>query len=139
MTTSSMVALAAGMASVLYAPVATVLLTRDRAIKSIIAWSTIVGAVISVLTALQIHCMVVGGCRSAAWLYALTIAAAAVLYMYVVTRSLLSARRAREASGGDESAAFGRDAVGARVPPQVVAHPVYGMVQSVRESRKAES
>jgi hypothetical protein len=102
-----------------------------RTLSSFVLFSVIAGILVAVLTALQIQCMIVGGCHVAAWSFSLIAFAATIFYMYVITRiSLGWATALNKSSAANRS--MGND-VNNNVSPQLAANPLYGIVMSVRE------
>lgn len=124
---ASKLAFISGLVSVLYAPVAAMVVLwfsksnsriKKQKFRDIVAWSTIIGVVLSILTALQIQCMTSGGCIFAARMYAFTVLVACMVYVYVLTKSLLHQEKHPE------------------LPPQVSSHPVYGVIQMLHQESK---
>jgi ABC-type transport system involved in cytochrome c biogenesis permease subunit len=144
LSTPSRIALAAGVISILFAPIASLLISAfskrdehaekvDRIVawlKSVVAWSTIAGIVIAVLSATQIQCMLDGGCRFAAWTQALILLVMCLIYVGVTFKVILSLQQEDNKDMDSATSTLGSNPL----PAHVASNPLYSLITTTQQS-----
>jgi TRAP-type C4-dicarboxylate transport system permease small subunit len=112
----SLIVLSAGLASAVYGPLLSHSFeTQDNtATGGFVFWSTFAGIAVAGLTALQIQCMITGGCVAAAWVYAVLAFCACMMYLRIITR--MAANRT--------------------VSPQLASNPAYNLYLSIKQQQQ---
>lgn len=93
------IAVVAGISSIIYA---TFLINKhkrrgvENVYKEIMTWSALIAVVVIMFAALQIECMITGGCILSSWTQTCVIIIACIIYLVTLRRFLLKQKNHRD-------------------------------------------